>query len=158
MAWTGFPTWVVGQVSTASDWNTYVAANMAFLAGVAANQVATQQSSASTSYTDLSTVGPAVTLVTGANAIVAVGSNIENANLSVNTYMSYAVSGASTVAANDQWSVAWGPNVASGYWSMSFVSFQTGLTPGSNTFTAKYRCSGGTGFWAQRYLVVWPLP
>ena len=32
MAWTAFPTWVVGQVSTASDWNTYVAANMNFLA------------------------------------------------------------------------------------------------------------------------------
>lgn len=32
MAWTAFPTWVVGQVSTASDWNTYVAANGNFLA------------------------------------------------------------------------------------------------------------------------------
>lgn len=32
MAWTAFPTWVVGQVSLASDWNTYVAANMNFLA------------------------------------------------------------------------------------------------------------------------------
>ena len=32
MAWTNFPTWTVGQVSTASDWNTYVAANMQTLA------------------------------------------------------------------------------------------------------------------------------
>jgi hypothetical protein len=32
MAWTAFPTWVVGQVSLASDWNTYVANNGAFLA------------------------------------------------------------------------------------------------------------------------------
>lgn len=32
MAWTAFPTWVVGQVSLASDWNTYVANNMQFLA------------------------------------------------------------------------------------------------------------------------------
>lgn len=32
MAWTAFPTWVVGQVSLASDWNTYVANNMSFLA------------------------------------------------------------------------------------------------------------------------------
>ena len=32
MAWTSFPTWIVGQVSLASDWNTYVAANMSFLA------------------------------------------------------------------------------------------------------------------------------
>ena len=31
MAWTGFPTWIVGQISTASDWNTYIAANATFL-------------------------------------------------------------------------------------------------------------------------------
>ena len=32
MAWTVFPTWAVGQVSLASDWNTYVAGNMQWLA------------------------------------------------------------------------------------------------------------------------------
>jgi hypothetical protein len=32
MAWTAFPTWIVGQISLASDWNTYIAANMNFLA------------------------------------------------------------------------------------------------------------------------------
>lgn len=31
MSWNGFPTWSVGQVSLASDWNTYVAANMTYL-------------------------------------------------------------------------------------------------------------------------------
>ena len=31
MAWTAFPTWAVGQVSLASDWNTYVANNMQYL-------------------------------------------------------------------------------------------------------------------------------
>lgn len=32
MAWTALPTWVVAQVSLASDWNNYVAANLNFLA------------------------------------------------------------------------------------------------------------------------------
>ena len=32
MAWTTFPTWVIGQVSTASDWNTYVLGNVTSLA------------------------------------------------------------------------------------------------------------------------------
>ncbi len=32
MAWTALPTWTVGQVSLASDWNTYVAGNLNFLA------------------------------------------------------------------------------------------------------------------------------
>jgi hypothetical protein len=34
----------------------------------------------------------------------------------------------------------------------------TGLTPGSTTFTAKYDVTGGTGTFANRSIVVVPLP
>jgi hypothetical protein len=40
----------------------------------------------------------------------------------------------------------------------SATSVITGLTPGSNTFTAKYRITGGTGTWRDRDIVVIPLP
>jgi len=39
----------------------------------------------------------------------------------------------------------------------SATSVITGLTPGSNTFTAKYRITGGTGTWRDREIVVVPL-
>lgn len=55
MAWTAFPTWTVGQVSLASDWNTYVAANMNFLATPPACRVflSTNGTSAAAGYTNL---------------------------------------------------------------------------------------------------------
>jgi hypothetical protein len=34
---------------------------------------------------------------------------------------------------------------------------QSGLTPGSNVITAKYRVASGTGTWSQRALIVIPL-
>ena len=36
--------------------------------------------------------------------------------------------------------------------------YVTGLTPGSTTFTAKYDVTGGTGTFANRSIVVVPLP
>ncbi len=40
----------------------------------------------------------------------------------------------------------------------SATFFVTGLTAGSNTFTAKYRVTGGTGTYLNRTIIVIPLP
>ena len=40
----------------------------------------------------------------------------------------------------------------------SATFYVTGLTAGSNTFTAKYRVDAGTGTFANRTIVVIPLP
>ena len=56
MAWTGpYPTWVVGQVSLASDWNTYVAGNGSWLAVRPAGRLyaATQTACANGSLTQI---------------------------------------------------------------------------------------------------------
>jgi hypothetical protein len=37
------------------------------------------------------------------------------------------------------------------------VALHTDLTPGSNTFTAKYRVASGTGTFLSRRIVVFPL-
>ena len=50
MAWSAFPTWVVGQVSTAADWNTYVANNMQFLAVPPAGRIIGAATTIQTSY------------------------------------------------------------------------------------------------------------
>jgi len=70
-------------------------------------------------------------------------------------YMSYAVSGATTVAAIDGRALQ---VQGSNFTRASATSVITGLTPGSNTFTAKYRITGGTGTWRDRDIVVIPLP
>lgn len=107
--------------------------------------VATSQATASASYTDLATAGPAVTVTTGTKALVAVYADIYPSASGSYALMSFAVSGATTVAATDSNCVsvlgtaANNPRLAIG---ATFII--TGLTAGSNTFTAKYRATGGT--------------
>ena len=116
--------------------------------------VATSQTTTSTSYTDLATSGPAVTLTTGTKALVIITCASANTDINRTCLMSYAVSGATTIAASD--SVA-SVNQNSGQTSTmrySLASVPT-LTAGSNTFTAKYAVNAGTGtFWDREIFVI----
>ena len=98
--------------------------------------VATQQTTSSTSYTDLTTSGPAVTVTTGTKALVIVTSRLWNTNSLQSAFMSFAVSGSSTISASD--SNALIMRSFNGYdtFRMSTAAVVT-LTAGSNTFTAK---------------------
>lgn len=126
----------------------------------AAAYVSTSQTTTSTSYTDLSTAGPAVTTTIGSSgmALVTVSANLQNNTQASRSYMGFAVSGATTQAAADSYSIAIGiaAGVANmGHFAGSFLV--AGLTPGSNTFTAKYRVSATTGTFADRRISVIPL-
>lgn len=107
--------------------------------------VSTGESFTSTSYADLATVGPSVTLTSvGTTALVIFGCKaFTNSAVVIGKAMSVAVSGATTIAASDAF--AWmctNDNSGFGDRGLSFVQFT--ITPGSNTFTAKYRLSGAT--------------
>lgn len=122
--------------------------------GAASALVATSQTTTSTTYTDLATSGPAVTVTIGANgvALVSVSCNISN-NVNL-AYMSFAVSGASTVAAADSLCISSTTSFGD-YKGNTFLV--TGLTPGSTTFTAKYRASANTSTFVDRRIAVVPL-
>jgi hypothetical protein len=113
-------------------------------------EVTTQQETTSTTYTDLVTSGPAVTITTGTKALVIVGASQEGGDPN-SPSMSFAVSGASTVAANDKWAWQTRDNNAN---NGSKAYLLTGLTAGSNTFTAKYKTSGGTSYFRNRNIIV----
>lgn len=154
MGWTAPKTWAVGDVLTASDLNTYVRDNEIALQPQAAT-VATSQTTSSTTYADLSTVGPAVTLVTGTQVLVTVGCGTVNNSVGAVDFMSYAVSGASTIAANDAVAITVNGNgVANVGIQACYQYICSGLTAGTNTFTAKYRVTGGTGTFTNRAIVV----
>lgn len=119
--------------------------------------VATSQTTTSTSYTDLTTSGPAATVLTGTRALVIVTAQMNNGNGGAFCYMGYAVSGATTTSAADATAVSLEQNGASGGQSqdvrISAASIAS-LTPGSNTFTAKYRVTAGTGTFLNREIIV----
>lgn len=72
---------------------------------------------------------------------------------------SFAVSGASTIAADDSWSIYSSGMTAANANRWSVCRRVTGLTPGSNVFTMKYAAgvSGATGTFRRREIIVMPL-
>jgi hypothetical protein len=151
-------TFVAGDVLEAQQLNdSFSAVDIAQIIEYA--RVDTSQTSTSTSYTDLATSGPTATATTGTQALVIVGARIQMAALNQTVFMSFAVSGATTVAANDIYAIqamSPGGEFEPGK-QMSYASVITGLTAGSNTFTAKYKVSGSTGTWLNRQIIVVPL-
>lgn len=118
--------------------------------------VNTDESTSSTSYTDLSTAGPSVTITTtGTTAIVWIGVGTVYNTVASNTgFISVAVSGASTVAASDANSAVVVALGTTAPLTGARVVFLTGLTPGSNTFTLKYRVDGSTFHFDRRGIAV----
>ena len=130
-----------GQVLTAASgeatglqWATISASPTSAVATVATSQTSTSQT-----YTDLATAGPAVTLTTGTKALVIISAG-SSVGIGDNSYVSFAVSGATTIAASDANSLMDRTGVTL---LRSRAVMLTTLTAGSNTFTMKYRASGG---------------
>lgn len=119
--------------------------------------VDTDQSTTSTSYVDLTTVGPSVTLTTGTKVLVIASANTYNSGAGNSNAISVAVSGASTIAASDSTSGYIRLNAASVAETVVMFTVVT-VTAGSNTFTMKYLTSAGTANFRRRNLAVIPLP
>jgi len=121
------------------------------------NNVATQQSTTSTSFVDLATVG-AVTVTTGTKALVSIVCAADKTGSATpDSQMSFAISGATTLAAaQNPYCIKVKTNIATGHemqWGGSWVV--TGLTAGSNVFTTKFRdAAGGTTYFANRTISV----
>jgi hypothetical protein len=167
MAWSSPMTAVTGNVFTAAQFNQHVRDNLnttapavATTAGgiivtTAANvviqrtpQVAfvgTDESTATTTYVDLTTLGPAVTVTSGTKALVTIGGGASNNTIGLASRIAAAVSGATTIAAADADSFLIESGNVSDHFQGTWTYITTALNSGSNTFTAKYRTSAGGG-------------
>jgi hypothetical protein len=118
------------------------------------------ESISSLTYTNLTTVGPVLARTTGTSALVGITSDIGNNTIGALSYASFRVSGATTIAADDNYALAGKVEAsAGGPATLRASAFRliTGLTAGSNTFTMMYRTSAGTGTWNERSVLVIPL-
>lgn len=176
MAWTAPKTFVSNTTLTAADLNTYLRDNLnetgaakatadgSYMISTGANAIVqrqgdrstviTSQTTTSTSFTDLATVGPQVTVTTGTQALIMWGAQIEN-NGTDFAIMSYGCTGATTFSAGDSFALSHRDAAAAGRACMQHV-YETGLSAGSNTITLKYRVTAGTGTFQRRRLVVLP--
>lgn len=182
MAWTAPMTAVSNSVFTAAQFNQYVRDNLnatapalatttsSYFATVGTNQIAerisqqaavfTSETTAGTSYGNLTTPGPSVTCTTGTTALVGLYADVTVNTAGTVAYMSYNVSGASSLGAADSRALAFASaSVASAPFLLaSYVHLETGLTAGSNVFNSQYRMGsgGGNGTWSNRN--IWVLP
>lgn len=116
--------------------------------------VTTSETTLSTSYADLTTAGPTIAIRTGTSALVTVSSTINTQAATRGGSMSFAVSGATTIAAGDDnciFAYSAGTDV---FVAASRTFLLTGLTAGVNTFTSKYKVQGGAVVFYRRSLTV----
>jgi hypothetical protein len=179
MAWTAPLTAVANAAFTASQFNASVRDNLLMTAPAlattagsifvttAANTIAERipqtalvlgtDSVAATSYANTTTPGPAVTATSAAKALLAVSGWMTNSSGGNSVYMSIETSGATTIAASDTWALEHRDTGNNGLVNASRLHLETALNAGSNTFTVKYRVSGGSGSVQRRHITVVPF-
>lgn len=183
MAWSAPMTAVANTVFSAAQFNQFVRDNLnetapakAATAGshftaTGVNAIAERRltgltdlndgTTTSTTFDDLdapAAIGPTITVTTGPTALVIVHGQLSNSGAG-SARMAYEVSGATSLAAADNRGI--GIIGAAGTTIVCSMGTHhgggTALTPGSNTFTAKYRVSSGTGTFEDRRIVVLPF-
>lgn len=187
MAWTAPMTAASNSTFTAAQFNTHVRDNLletevakgtttsAYLVSTGANAIAQRSSTSSsvqpmqttvqTSYSDLGTVGPVVTLTSsGTKALVIMSCGMANTSANASMFVSVGVSGATTTAADDTWAIisdgvaAWNnPWEPADQHNRRMSAKLFTINAGTNTFTMKYKVGSGSGRFRNRELIVYPL-
>jgi len=129
-----------------------VTASSSPILAIGTNSVATSQSTTSTTYADLATVGPTVTLTTGTSALVTLYAqfvcNESQPSIGIE------VSGATTISPNKTTSGVYMDTVVGAYYQFMTKTYQVTLTAGSNTFKMKYLTTTNAFTVFQRFLQV----
>ncbi|TGB37866.1 hypothetical protein [Mycolicibacterium peregrinum] len=130
---------------------------------ITSSTIATQVATNSASYVDLTgSVGPSVSLVVPPSGEVVIDVSCDMATTAITNqkgFMGVALSGANTVAAADTSAAsgAWAGNAGLGG-TLSIRLHFTGLTPGTTTFTSKYKSSSGNINFSNRRMIGEPKP
>jgi hypothetical protein len=150
---TGLVTAVPTGITTVYNGSAWVCATP-----VGANTV-TSGTTASSTYTPTLAAGgtnPSVTLTTGTTAQVMLSSRMTMAGTTSAVFVSVAVSGATTLAASDDYGAHYAVATSGYYVTASQQIILTGLTSGVNTFTLQYRSGSAaiTGTFVYRTITV----
>lgn len=179
MAWTTPMTFVSNAVLTAAQLNTHLRDNMletapakatrtsGFFVGagpnsiverlVVTNRLPADEATSGTSYGDLTTEGPTVDVETGTRALVFLSGSLRNDTANQSAYMSYSVSGGTSVDPSDSNALQMSGLAATQSGQVGMVDLADGLTPGINTFTAKYRAGANNANFKNRFIGVFPF-
>jgi len=186
MTWTSPPTFIAGTALTAAQLNTFLRDNLnqtaparATATGrlfvstgahtiaerpISAASIGTFESTSASAFADLLTVGPSISLTTGAQAVVIMATNMKP-QTTVSSgrgacAASFTVTGATTIAANEDRQLRYSAISASDTGTRrSSVHWISNLAAGVNVFTMKYAVrsdsdGSSTGLFGNRTLIV----
>lgn len=180
MAWTAPMTAVAGSVFTAAQFNANLRDNLAetapakattpgsYFTTSATNQITERvpaqasvnvsDTTTATSLSDMATLGPSVTLVTGSQALVVISAEISNNTASQAGRIAVDISGATTLGPDSNKVLRQESSGTAEFQRASLVYLQTGLTPGLNTFKMMYSTtSTSTAAFNFRNILVLPM-
>ena len=160
------PTLAAGEIGLESDTGAFKMGDgatawtsLGYVRQIGFQEVFTDETTSSTTFADLATVGPSVTVTVGKSGLLKVdyGALCWNNTLGAYCFMSVSLSGANTVTASGDdrtavlmATVANGPQV-----SVARSHLFTGLTPGVTTAKCVYRTNSGASIahWQRRWLI-----
>jgi len=140
-----------GQLFVATAGNTIAAR----LSGAA--YVATAQSTTSTAYTNLTTIGPQVTVTHGTRVLVLINLQMQNNTIGGRSVAAPDLTGANVAAPQDSTDVMLYGAVANFEAQVGGAVLYGALTAGSTTFTLQYKVTSGTGTFTFRRMAVIPF-
>jgi hypothetical protein len=179
MSWTQPPTFVSGTALTAAQLNilgadlnetapakatavgqyfTSTGVNVIAARLLGQSTITTSETTTSTAFADLTTLGPQVTVTcgTGAFCLALVNSLVANNTSGATSSVGFDITGATTLAASNIY-VSLTTAAANQQATMGACRTIIGMTGGSNTFTMKYVVGAGTGTFSRRHLTVLPF-
>ncbi|QDN64454.1 hypothetical protein [Streptomyces sp. S1D4-14] len=122
----------------------------------AASTVNVSESTLSTSFVDLTTLGPQVTVNTSTSALILVTAEISNNTASQAGRVGVNISGATTETVDGTYVLRQETNGTAEFNRCTVARLHTTLTPGTNTFRMVYCATGGTAAFNYRNLIVFP--
>ena len=129
-------------------------ANVVNERAITSDKVLTQQTTTSTTYVNLATVGAQVHATTGTKALIHHGCQMFNSGAG-SCWSSYIVTNATSSAADDDRAITC-EAASTNSFRMGYTELQT-LTAGSNTFTQRYRVGSLTGTFDDRHMICMAL-
>lgn len=182
MTWTAPMTFTANQILTAAQMNTFLRDNMlesemakaktntGYIVASAKNSIVervpgyatveTAESTQSTDYTDLATIGPTVEVDTGTQAFVCIAAALETDTTNGQARMNFDISGDTSRSPSDETALVIDGIAANDRIRCAQYDLVQNLTPGTNKFEMKYaasRVSPATAMFRSRYLIVFPL-
>lgn len=152
-----------GSVILVSDGSTWHIVSSSGLPVHKTNQIATSETTTSTTYTALTTAGPIITAYTGNAVMLGLSARLQGGSAANGADMSFAVSGATTISAVTAEANGWfirNPSQTAGTGGLvvGATFLVTGLTPGQNVFTAQYRSDPGSATETFALRTMWIAP